>query len=332
MILSKHNLNRESDSSTKPWWNRPLIGQRSVVQRVADALRKKPVPEEMIKLYHASLAQLQSLTHRIHSIDNEKFGNEEFLAFAKIKFLLLKGEWGYPGFEQSIDLLKAGIQAHKSFLGLEKVEFNHQGSRLGEMYEFVSSLCSQKVRNEVFLRQVKGKFSEILPQVKTQEGRQALQLYLKHLENVAKHRLSLHLLYAFREYKMKNYAIFKDVSEIIGELKRGDLLNLEKLTSKVILNFEVFESLGQVIGIPDKERTPKTYAKVLQYAALMDKHQSAFLQFSQMVDLLQDWKKIFDQNMTLQQEYSPIKYKLPREFKRPMPGFNIYQKYSSYFD
>ena len=332
MVLGKQDLSQAVGLIEKPWWNRPLIGQRSLVERTQDWLHKKPIPEETLVLYNKNLAEIQQTARRLQTIDNEKFGSEEFLSFVKIQFALRRGEWGYSSFDQSIELLKVGVKARKAFLGLETVEFSFQGSRFGEMHDFVSSLCTQKVGSEVFKRQIKGKFIETKAKIKSLEGQQALQLYAKHLEDVSGHPLSLKLLYAFRQYKMQNYAIFKTVSDLITAIKRDDLLKVDALKLKVIENFEVFESLGRVIEVPESQRTPKTYTLILQYLALSEKHAVAFLQFSQMVDLFVGWKKNRTILDTIRQEYPPNKFKVPKSFRQTLPGMGVYQKYQAYFE
>ena len=332
MVLGKQNLSHSVGLIEKPWWNRPLIGQRSLVERTRDWLQKKSIPEETLALYDKNYTEMQQTARRLQTIDSEKFGNEEFLSFVKIQFALRRGEWGYLGFEQSIELLKVGVKARKAFLGLETVEFGFQGSRFGEMYDFVSTLCAQKVGAEVFKRQIRGKFAETKAKIRSEEGQQALQLYAKHLEDVSEHPLSLKLLYAFRQYKMQNYAIFKTISDLITALKRDDLLKVDALKLKVIENFEVFESLGRVIEVPETQRTPKTYTQILQYLALSEKHAIAFLQFSQIVDLFVGWKRnriILD---TIRQEYPANKYKIPKNFRQSLPGTGLYQKYQTYFE
>lgn len=316
----------------KPWWNRPLLGEKTMVQRMSGWFYRSQIPVEALRFHEKNYQELQQVARRIQAIDNEKFGNQEFLSFVKIQFALRRGQWGYPGFEQSIELLKVGVKARQGFLGIETVEFGFQGARLGEMYDFIASLCAQKVGAEVFKRQIRGKFAETSPKIKSEEGRQALQLYVKHLEDICEHPLSLKLLYAFRQYKMQNYAIFKTVSDMVVALKRSDLLNVDLLKSRVIENYEVFESLAKVVNIPELQRTPKTYAQVLQYLALSEKHKAAFLQFSQMVTLFESWKSLRDKIETIRHEYPAKKYKIPRELKQGIPGTKLYQKYRAYFD
>lgn len=332
MVQGKQSLVQESVGVEKPWWNRPLIGRRSLVERITDKLYRKPIPDETLKLHEQNISEIKKISNRIRSIDHEKFGNEEFLTFAKIKFALNRGEWGYSGFEQNIELLKVGIKAHKAFLGLEQVEFTFQGRSLGDMYDYVSSLCINKVRAEVFQRQVKGKFVETYPKLKTEEGKQALELYVKHLDDVSAHQLSLNLLYAFRQYKMQNYAIFKTIADMIRVLRREELMNFEALKIKVIEKIEIFESLSKVIGIPDSQATLNTYAQLLQYASLVEKHQTAFAQFQQMVVLFEEWKTINDKILILRQVYPSNKFKIPKEFKQEIPGSRLYQKYRVYFE
>jgi hypothetical protein len=84
----RDTITNKSHQSPKPWWNRPLIGQKSLLERVNNWWQEKfileEVPENSLDIYKNALKKIRDITNIAKAIDNAKFSNREFINFVKI--------------------------------------------------------------------------------------------------------------------------------------------------------------------------------------------------------------------------------------------------------
>jgi hypothetical protein len=313
----------------QPWWNRPIY-LRDLIG-ISLPFQKEIVPEDLVALHNRALIHAQNLAKPIESVDSDKFGNPEFLLFAKIRVQLAKGEGVYQGLKNSIDLLEVAINAKDNYLLIEQVELRYRGTKQQEFYNYVLELLSQDLSTQEFLKKIKQKLAEILPLVKTEQGRKALKAYANALKKLSEDKLGLKLLALFKQYELADYSILRNISETMSKLHKEELHNLKSLVITVRLNYEVYQRMGKIIGVRGKRDSPETYARMLQFLAMKYKHAIAFVQFEQLLGLLQQWEQPFGQIVPIREEYKPQSYKQPKEFKQEIPGLAIYQKYNEFF-
>ncbi|MGB7415601.1 MAG: hypothetical protein WA902_15445 [Thermosynechococcaceae cyanobacterium] len=319
----------------KPWWNRPLIGNKSLVERVfglRQRLKKETVPENAVRLHQHHSTTIKRLLSRAYAIDNDKFGNQEFLTFVRMKRELAQAHSGYQDLDTYIDLLMAGINAKAAFLGLETIEFGHCSTKQSEFYAFVDSLYPAHQPPVEFIDCVQQKYTQILPALRTAEGRTALQSYFKYLRTVANHPLSFKLLCSFKQHRLTDFSILKKISEIIDRLQRVDLLDRAYLSTETLAHYDVFAKMAQVIGLPDHLNNTKAYGILLQYAALSEKYKLAYPKFQELSALLQQWHESYQALQQLQKEYVNRAYRYPKTWKQAIPGVGLYEKYQAYFN
>ncbi len=316
---------------TKPWWNRPLIGDRSLWERVTGRFHKHDIPAEVQTLHQEALNKALRTINRAIAIDNEKFGNPEFLAYVRIKHALAQGSPGYANLEQYVNLLQVGLQTQQCFLSLEQIEIKHQGRKFRDFFDFVEASLAKLTNPTAFKVHLEPKFSEIYPQMQSEEGRSALRTYVSQLEALAEHRLGLKLLAAFKANQMTDYSSLRQVSDLIRSFRRQDLLDFKGLTVQVISHYAPFESLGKVIGVPAAANKPETYARMLQYIALMAKHEVAFPKFQEMVGLLQEWQQYSETVQSIRAQYQKQDYRQVKAFMQKVPGQDLFEKYQDYF-
>ncbi|MEO1670505.1 MAG: hypothetical protein AAFR77_06905 [Cyanobacteria bacterium J06631_2] len=84
-----------------------------------DKFGKPKVPEGSVNLHARSFKEITLVGNKAEKINNQKFGNEEFLLLLRIKINMVNEADGYKGLSNCVDLLQAGIIAQKSFLRLE---------------------------------------------------------------------------------------------------------------------------------------------------------------------------------------------------------------------
>lgn len=330
-------LSRASSQTAKPlWWNRPLIGQKSLLQRVFEkfsnlrAPQKLEVSESTIFLHNREMTDAQVFAKTVEAIDNDKFGNPEFLLLVKLKFLLSKRLEGYGELWDSIQLLQIALAAKDSFLSLYQTELRYRSSKQQEFYAFVDELLNQNKNPVTFRQQTQAKLAELLPQIKTEEGKLALKSYQKQLETVAEQELGLRLLALFRAYQLTDYSILNKISEIINVLGKKALHDLKTVVTVIMVNYSIFEKLGPIIGISGNRSNPDTYARIVQYIALSYKHELSFSKFEELIKLMRRWYVSYLTILGIRQEHPPEEYKQPREFCQEIPGEKLYLKYNNW--
>ena len=94
-----------------------------------------------------------------------------------------------------------------------------------------------------------------------------------------------------------------------------------------MVKYDVFEKLGPIIGVPDEYNRPETYAKILQYIGLKDKHEDAYQKFQAFLLLMKKWETYCKTVANVRQKYDPQQYRLPKSFTTVIPATDLYEKY-----
>jgi|GEM_PF-3432770 len=334
MSLLEQTSIHASQVLSRPWWNRPLVGNQSLVERIGayrHSFIKEDVPERAISTHAEAVQTIHKLVRRAQSIDSSKYGNPEFLTFIKLKRAFAEGHEGYENLDHYLNLLNAGITAKNTFLSLERMEFKFFGSKQALLYNYVETLFQSNIQQSEFLESVQANFSEVYPQLRTADGRAALEKYYQQLQKITQHRFGFRLLRSFKRHKLINYSMLSTVASIIDGLDRLDLHDLNILNTEVIAHFETFQRLGEVLGMPGALINPKTFGRMLQYIAFEEKYKTAYPKFQELVVLLEQWQQQFTIAQNLRQEYGRKGYKRVQEFKASLPGVALYNKYEVYF-
>jgi hypothetical protein len=316
--------------SQKPWWNRPLWGDKSLLEKLVSKLSKPEVSESAIHLHNRELREAQRFSKMARAIDSDKFSTQEFLLFVKIKYLLANDLDGYEGLFDSAQLLQAALKVKDSLMVLRQTELRYQSYKQQQFYKFVEDLLSQDLDKETFRERIQTKLTELLVQIKTKEGKTALQVYVKELENIAKCELGLKLLFSLKGYYLIDYSILSKIATIINSLDKKNIQNFKEIVSLVLVNYEVFKKLRKIIDLSEEQNTPETHARLIQYIVLSHTYQPAFLKFQEIEAVLWKWYKHYQAILAIRQEYPPSQYKQPKDFSQEIPGLKIYLKYKNW--
>lgn len=328
-------MNTETDlkipEKKQPWWKKILGYCQKLLRDIIAAIYKPQVADDIVRLHGEAVAQNANIARIARALDNEKFTNKEFAFFLRINAQIERELGEYQGLNNSIQLLRVALETKDSFLKIEQAELRYRGFVQQEFYDFVFNCLGKKLTKDEFKGKVQEKMYELIPKVKTEEGRSALQSYSKELDNLSKEELGLKLLYIFKQYDLGDFSLLRTVADIAASFHDKDLQNIKELIVLVRVNQEIFDSLGKIIDVPMARREPKTYALMLQYIALRDRHQVSFMQFEQLVALLKDWGEFYKQVIAIRQEYPPTRYRIPKSFTEAIPGEDLYAKYQPYF-
>ena len=309
-----------------------IFGEEGIIEDLQNKFGKPQVPEGTIFLHDRAFQDLEKIAYEVERLNSEKFSNKEFLLFVKIQQSIENKIEEYEALNNRAEILKVAIAAQSSFLRIEQTELRFRSRHQQEFYQFVVDSLNQDLDKAKFRDQIKRKLGEIIPLLNTEEGRNALQSYLKEIDKISKHKLGLRLLSLFKKYQLADFTILKKVSDIVEQFKGHDLLAANKLVSFVINDYEVFEKLGPIIGVSESESSPETYANILQHIGLISRHEKAYEKFQQLLEALKKWQEPYKNIEIIRQEYQSSEYRLPQEFLQEIPGLNIYKKYGKFLE
>ena len=310
------------------WWNQPLWGEQTFLEKVMGVFWKEEIPESNIFLHNRALQGVEKITPVIEGLYDEKFGSPEFILLLQIRSSLLRGTKGYEGLEKSSKILKAAIDTKDSFLKIEAIEFQYRSSVQQQFYEKVFNLLDQKQSQENFQQQVKTLTEKIVSQLKTEEGKEAIQSYCKELLYLSsEHELALELLYRFKCLELSDFSVLRKIADLINQFKTKEIHNYKTLFVQVKVNYNLFEKLGELIQLTDKKNNPDSYAKLIQYLALIYKHKKSYIQFKELLCQLEKWETSYNELKTIRDSYPSAKYKRPKTFREKVPGLPLYERY-----
>ncbi|MEB3309357.1 MAG: hypothetical protein VKJ02_03930 [Snowella sp.] len=326
------SLSSDPQSSAKqtPWWNRPVTGENGLLGELLQKNEKTEVPESAISLRSLQLMDLRVFAKTAEAIDSQKFGNEDFLAFVKIKYLLNKGMGEYAGIEESLRLLQLAIQAKDSFIAIAQTEIRYRGYKQQELYSFVDELLKNQTDNRSFQEQVQAKANSILTQVKTDEGQKAITAYAKHMDRISQNNLGLKLLSLFKASNLADYSVLRTVADVIRNIEIKHLHDAKTLLNIVSQNYHAFEKLQNIIQLPKNCDPVQTFAVMIQFISLSHQHEISYLKFDELMRVLRKWYQNYQVILQIYQEYPASQYKLPKEFSEPIPGESLYLKYQKW--
>lgn len=320
----------------KAWYNRPLLSDKSLLDHLLSSIdnTKAKVSKDDVFIYERNLAKMRPLAEKIHLLDQEKFNNQEFILYARITSLLSQNLGDYADLLNSYESLRVAFFVKDNCKKFEESEFLYQSSKQKDFYKYVDELLSsyldRQIDRETFNQSIDDKLSELLPQLKTSQGAKALSAYHQTLKDISIYDIGLELLANFKTGNMKDFVILKEIEGFINNSLKKDLTDINQFNYIVKMNYELLQKLGQVINIPEEKNIPTTYAQLLQYLALVSKHELSYLQFQTLTNCLTQWEKLFQENQSILAKYSPEDYHYPLEFTQPTPGLSLYEKYKSY--
>ena len=306
------------------------VVEEEVVEGLQEQYGKPKVPDKAVTLHNNTFRELKTLANRASRIADEKFGSEEFMIYTKLKKQVEQGINEYKTIGQSIRYLEVAIAAQSSFLKLESTELRFRSRKQQEFYNFITDTIQEGLNKDAFRDKVKKKLAQIIPLLNSEEGRNALQSYLKEVNEISKHDLGLKLFSLFKKYQLADFTILRTISDITKQLEAQDLFKLEGLTILVLENYDVFEKLAPIIGISEEDHNPETYAKMMQYMGLVNRHSKAYQEFELLIKTLKQWEKPYKSLKLIREQYSPDEYRLPDQFSTEFPEVALYEKYKNH--
>ncbi|MBL1209008.1 hypothetical protein [Geminocystis sp. GBBB08] len=314
---------------SKPWWNRPLVGNVSIIERILGALNPQKVPELALSLHDTELEELRKFEPTLRMLDNDQYV-PEFLYFINIKQKLEKNIDDYKGIHIFVKIFTFAIKHINDFRTIRRIELDFQGKTQLDLYQFIEEQLNNNSDPLLFKQLVNIEIEELLSIIRNEPTKKALLSYQMALNNINIDQIGLNLLLLFKKYQISDYTIFNTINEILKQFKKQDLTNLKALVLIVKVNYEELDKIGKLIGISHNEDAVITYAKIIQYIALSNRYDNIIYRFQQLLDSIDKWHKHYQTVLEIRQKYPSHKYKVSPKFIEVIPGESIYFKYQDY--
>lgn len=323
------------------WWIKSLgiwsdlpekiLGDEGLYQRVLEVLgqAKPKVSESDLFLYNKALNDIEKLAQQAISIDNEKFGQAEFVLFAKVQYCFNNDSGSYQGLKPYLKRLQSAFKAQHIYTTLSQIEMGCMGSKQQIFYDYCHQLLQQNLSGEALTTQVAVKLAEVMPLVKTDTGKTHLESYAEAINELAPDPMAIAIINRFKGDQQKDFATLKTVVEVMNRFKEADVSDLRTVMHATMAYYDDFEVLGEIIDLPEEKRSPDTYARLFQHLALEKRHQLSFMQFQGLVDVLRQWHKPFRTLMSIRQLYPADQFRQPAVFSFPIPGLSLYKKHKN---
>ncbi|WP_373479398.1 hypothetical protein [Geminocystis sp.] len=324
--------NSKSQKNLEPWWNKPLWGDRSMLEKIESIIHKEhdKIPQEVIDHHQAVLAEIKLLAPIARALDSDKFTESDFLDFVKVSNLFAKEVGEYKGLRNYVALFRVAVEAKNSFLTIEQIELSYRSSKQQEFYNYVLTLLEKQLSPAKFITLLEAKLAQILPDISTEEGKNAINIYADTLKTVARQdELGLRLIFLFKKYQLEDFSLLRVISDMVEYLLGRDLRDFQDIVILVKANEKKFQQLGKIIELPIEKTSYEDYARMLQYIALKQKHQNSYLQFQRLLEILTQWFHFYLIIQDLREHYPESQFEAPSEFKQSISGLEIYLKYKS---
>lgn len=313
--------------ATQPWWNRPVTGEGGLLSDLLKKSGKQDVPEAEVTQWKRQMLDIRVFAKTSEAIDSDKFGAEEFLTFVKIKYMFLKGIGEYAGLYESARLLQLAINAKDSFIAIDQTELRYRGYKQQDFYQFIEGLLKSGADPQSFRQQVTEKAGELVSQIKTSEGQEAIQSYVEHLDKISENEFGLKLLALLKTFQLRDYSVLRTVSDLMVNIESHHIYNINQLANIVAQNLNKFEKLSKIIELSDAQNNPQSYAAIVQYITLSHQHEISYLKFNELMRVLRKWYRYYQSLREILDNHPANQFKLPPEFAEAIPGETLYIKY-----
>lgn len=319
----------------KPWWNRPLVGDRTLVDYMFISTdSRQEIPERTIYLNNYATQKLEKINLTLKALFSEKFSQPDFLVFARIQSYLSKYfKQKNHYFIQSIDFFTMIFSHLDSLSNLTNIESEYQGEIFTQFYLYSEQLAHQFLDKLVFQEKLKKRKKIIIKSINNSTEAKIIEIYTNNLLLISEVPHLLLTFYLLKRNLLNNWSLFRKIRDFIDHGQNNDLEELKAFILVVKADYDWLKALlVNIVGIKDKNVDVISLARVLQYIALNYKYESVYHQFERFLIYLAKWEKTYCYILSLKEEYPSDNYHYPASFKSKLPGFDLYKVYHDYLD
>lgn len=323
-----------TESIKKPWWNRPLWGDRGLIDSMFLLINnKKEIPQEMLYFHNQAWRKLEILSTTLKALLNEEFNSQDFVIFARLNGYLFKCfEENNQYFNQLAGFIQVILKHLDSLSILAQVEANFQQDSLQKLYQFTEALAHQKVPKLVFQEKLRKEKKLIFSHLENAQQREAVETYVNQLYFISQYPQVFENYLFLKRNKLDRWPLLNKLGDFIKNKYHNNLSELKAFVLIAKANDSWFEQLNKAFGFTVPKEASVTDAKILQYLALAYKYESLYPQFKRFLIYLSQWEKTYCYVVTIREKYPLNSYHHPLSFKQNIPGFDLYKTYHDYLD
>jgi hypothetical protein len=294
---------------------------------------KEQVPESDIRQHRRDLTNLKYLVQKAEGLDSEKFQNNEFSMFSKIKSYIAHNVYEYTDLNAVVDMLDVAINAQKSFAAIYQVESQYHSKVQQEFYDYVNQVLNREgLDRQELKKKVLHKAELVCRELKTEEGRAAIATYASEIVKVSENDFGIELLRLFKKNHMSDYSIIGKIGESINRLDGANLVDLDGLMLMVLEKSNAFEKIGAVLDLKEEVNSPDTHRKVLQFIGLKKRYQASYAKFQDLLATVKEFHRYYQSITSIREKYPAKTYRIPVDFTLELPGLKLYKKYMAVYE
>lgn len=323
------------ETINKPWWNRPLVGDKPLVDYFFKKYSRLQICPEIISLHDYYLERLEKVSVTLKALFNQKFTYSDFLIYARLegyfqkycqtkKHYFLVGKEFFAVILNNLDVLK----------NISKIEAKYRNPILIDFYQSVANLTKENHHRLIFQEKLIKLHYQIKEELNDTLEKKALDNYLGYFISISEVENLIYFLDLLRVNNLNNWDIFAKINSFIQETKKDTLEDVKPFLFFTKTEEDFFRAIAfQIIKIKeDDETTMLNIAKTFQYVALADKYENLYTQFQLFLKCLSKWEKIYYDIIALRKNYPINQFIIPPSFKAKLSGFELYKSYHDYLN
>lgn len=325
-----------NDTTDKPWWNRPLVGDKAITDYLFKQYSRVNICPEIIYIHDQSLEKLEHLTITLRALFNAQFSDSDFLIFARLEgyfYRYCQGKKHY--FLVARNLFKVIFDNFETLEKVIKTEKNHTEEIYTNFYLAVLNLIYEGHHKLVFQEKLRKLNKNYNKSIDDKNQRKILNTYTRNFLTLSEEDDFLHFFHLLKINNLIDVSFFKKVKEFVDHNNHDNISDLntfllfaksdEDLWVKVATKIVKFKE-------DDQELILMNIAKILQYVTLVDKYESLYSQFQLFLKYLSKWEKLYYNIVSIRRKYSMDTYIIPASFRNKLMGFDLYKAYYDYLD
>lgn len=327
------NIKIREEVGQQPWWNRPLLGEKTLIDYMLMSTdNKQEIPQHTIYLHNKVWQKLELLTTTLKALLSEKFSNQDFLIFARIKGYLVKNFSQKNHYFNEISKFLINIINNLNDLHkLAEIEQKLTGENCQQFSQFVEHCLTENLSKVMFQETIRKQLELIMFNLSDHELH-LLRKFSNQIYIVSELPNCLENFFLLKKLQLDDWLLFNQIANFAQKDQQNDFGELKSFILLVNAHTDWFKKLGEFFNILDDKKDSITYARILQYLALLYKYEASYKQFREFLKYLAQWEKTYYYIIALKEEYPINNYHYPRNFHQNIPGFEIYKVYHDYLD
>lgn len=280
------------------------------------------IADDTILFHDLALNNLETFAELAQHYDQEVFNQQKFLEFAQLKYSINNNLEQYQDLIQPLQKLQSALQGKLYYQQLENIVLNYPSKTLEDFSRSVSYLLSECLDKYTFQFLIEQQLITVLDSLENDTEKQPLINYVQAINCLIEDNYGLTNLRLLKQLNSEHFSVLIKISDIIAN------------TGSLSMNEypDLCQQLAQILALPERLITAKTFQIFGEYINLNYLYSSAFEQFTELIGILQKWYISYQIVIGIRQEYSPTHYQIPSEFQMTIQGLDLYQKYQQFVD